>query len=262
MSAKYSGTVNPVFGIDSTSYFSYISTTLDEKIENLVSEKREQAKTLRVKDYEGKIAPKHDDWPTTVEISRMESDRRNWRYSLNIRGFILYILGEIELQQEDHKIHNKRIEKVLQNLSEHHLRYFPFLMYYDEFKNAYETLALRGKVQKKFQVELLKNIAQELRFQIHTADDGFLEYWVTKRYSEEITFYFIAASRLAGLEYEDLEDLDEFLTHLSLEKLIQYQKNNLQVMKEYLERENENIEGALGMDDVDFPRMFPSLYFS
>jgi hypothetical protein len=111
------------------------------------------------------------------EISKLNGDRRTWRYSLNIRGFIKYLLGEIELQKKPpHKIHNKRISKVLENLSHYYSEEFPFLMYYSEFRNEYDHLRVSAELPKYYEVELLKQIAQELQYQVDRAPIDFLKY--------------------------------------------------------------------------------------
>jgi len=64
----------------------------------------------------------------SLEIAKIERNRSNWRYILNIRGFILYLLGEIESEkhrkgntEKKARVHNICISKVLENLSEHYL---------------------------------------------------------------------------------------------------------------------------------------------
>jgi hypothetical protein len=101
-----------------------------------------------------------------LEIAKIEKNRGNWRYALNIRGFILYLLGEIESEknrkgnpEKKARVHNIRISKVLENLSEHNSKEFPFLLHYSDFKNEYARLADLGEVQKNFEIKLLKEIA-------------------------------------------------------------------------------------------------------
>lgn len=55
------------------------------------------------------------------KISKIRGDRRLWRYCLNIRGLILYIIGEMELEEIDKRIHNARINTTIQNLSKNYV---------------------------------------------------------------------------------------------------------------------------------------------
>jgi hypothetical protein len=207
----------------------YLKCTLAEKTQKLI-EKLRQSTTGKTFKEKIKIQ---------TEITSLETNRGNWRYSLDIRGFIIYLLGEIELQREEHKVHNQRISKLLENLSKHYLEDFPFLMYDGEFKKEYETLEKDGKVPKNFEIELLKKVAEELRFQVHTASKDFLKYWITRRYSGELTRYFIITFMI-----EWPVNIDKYLHFLSFKKLLEYQLKNLQIIREYLEYECKDMNGA------------------
>jgi hypothetical protein len=176
---------------------------------------------------------------TFLKKEEIQSDRRQWRYSINIRGLIVYILGEIK--SEDKRIHNKRISKVLENLHNNYPADFPFLKYYREFKEQYEIERGRqtpAKLPKFFdEVNLLKNIALELQSQIYTADINFLNYWVTKRYVEGVVSYFKTAVDNKALQIEGLP------TSL-WEKLREYQIANFDVISKYLRYEHNNVESA------------------
>jgi hypothetical protein len=186
------------------------------------------------------------------EISKLNADRRRWRYSLNIRGFIKYLLGEIQLQKDTGKIHNKRISKVLENLSHYYTEEFPFLMYYGEFKNEYDHLRVSAELPKYYEVELLKQIAEELQYQVDRAPIDFLKYWVTRRYSGELTYYFISAGQSRMMD--DKRDLH----HLSFKKIHDYQASCLYLMKQYLESEAINIKNRY--EDYLLGE-YPDIYF-
>jgi hypothetical protein len=163
------------------------------------------------------------------EISKLDADTRRWRYSLNIRGFIKYLLGEIELQKKPpHKIHNKRISKILENLSRYYTEEFPFLMYYSEFRNEYDHLRVSAE------------------------PIDFLKYWVTRRYSGELTYYFISAGR------SRMMDDERDLHHLSFKKIHDYQASCLYLMKQYLESEAVNIKNRY--EDYLLGE-YPDIYF-
>ena len=65
-------------------------------------------------------------------------NNRLYVYSLNIRGLILYIFGEIEnedkVNSERHRgkkrkiNYNPQISRVIENLAKHYSRKFPFLV--------------------------------------------------------------------------------------------------------------------------------------
>jgi hypothetical protein len=178
------------------------------------------------------------------EISDITSDRRRWRYSPNIRTLIEYLLSQIEYESEDThsaekkaRIHNKRISNILANLSVNYPEEFPFLLYYSDFQHEYDRLKEYAKLPKYYEVELLKQIAQELRYQVDSADIDFLKYWVTRRYSGELSFYFISSMNSGRLdERKDLQ-------YLSFEKIRDYILTCLDVMKQYLKIEHSNIKG-------------------
>ena len=158
-----------------------------------------------------------------------KDNSRNWRYVINIRGLIRYILGEIKEEEELGKKHNPRIAAMLKNLAENYLDRFPFLLYYDAFRQKYRLLHNERKGFPTFyEVEVLKMIALELQYLVHTADHVYLRYYVTRRYSEEITRHFHRwfrlglISNLRGLQYETLRN---------------YQKQILQIVIDYLKDE-------------------------
>jgi hypothetical protein len=163
---------------------------------------------------------------------------------LNIRGFILYLLGEIESQKQKKgnaekkgRIHNIRITKVLENLSKYYTKEFPFLLYYDDFKNEYEQLAELQTVSTNFEIKLLKEIAEELQYQVHTASNDFLKYWVTQRFSGGITYYFTTRF---STEYCVV---DQTLKYLSFAKLKEYMLTNLSIISGYLGNEYREMNG-------------------
>jgi hypothetical protein len=57
---------------------------------------------------------------------------------------------------------------VLENLSYHYREEFPFLMYYGKFKNEYDLVRIYAGLPKYYEVELLKQIAEELQYQVVT----------------------------------------------------------------------------------------------
>jgi hypothetical protein len=129
------------------------------------------------------------------QVSQLESDRRNWKYSLNTRGLVLYLLAIINEENRDarKRKRNVKISHVLENLSENYNVEFRFLEYYKEIKELYYTIAKdeHKSEYKYFQVGCLKRIALELQNVIDTIDKAELDYYITKRYEEDSTWYFI-----------------------------------------------------------------------
>jgi hypothetical protein len=188
---------------------------------------------------------KEQDKKLMKEMSDMTVDKRRWRYSPNIRTLIVYLLTQIKSENEDSglsvgkkaRIHNKRISNVLANLSLNYAEEFPFLLYYSDFQNENDRLKEYAKLPKYYEVELLKQIAQELRYQVDSADIDFLKYWVTRRYSGELSFYFISSMKSGRL------DEGKDLHHLSFEKIRHYILCCLDLIKRYMEFEHSNIKG-------------------
>jgi hypothetical protein len=181
---------------------------------------------IRYLDVVFKKEPK--DFIEAAEMGGIDNSR-NWRYVLNIRGLIRYILGELTEEEKYRKKHNTRIAAMLKNLSENYLDRFPFLLYYDIFRREYHRLHNEGKGFSRFyEVEVLKIIAHELQYLVHTADHVYLKYYLTRRYSEEIMQYFHRSFRL-GL----IGNLGE----LQYETLRDYQKHTLRIVMDYLKDE-------------------------
>jgi hypothetical protein len=229
----------------------YLNQSLKVKSSRDVSRKINEITSLTEKIYVNEIiyinhTTAHSEQIVKLrhEISNIETNKRNWRYSLNIRGFILYLLGEIESQKQKKgnaekkgRIHNIRITKVLENLSKYYTKEFPFLLYYDDFKNEYEQLAELQTVSTNFEIKLLKEIAEELQYQVHTASNDFLKYWVTRRFSGGITYYF--TTRFST----EFGDVDQTLKYLSFAKLKEYMLTNLSIISGYLGNEYREMNG-------------------
>ena len=93
-----------------------------------------------------------------------------------------------------------------------------------------------AKLPKNYESKLLKQIAEELQYQVDRVDINLLKYWVTGRYCGELTYYFITAALLGMLD----EERD--LHYLSFSRINYYQTKCLYQIKQYLESETFNIE--------------------
>lgn len=67
----------------------YLKHELEEKSLKVVLDKMVQKSTMNI--VQGA--------KLSLEIAKIERNRSNWRYGLNVRGFILYLLGEIESEK-------------------------------------------------------------------------------------------------------------------------------------------------------------------
>jgi hypothetical protein len=160
--------------------------------------------------------------------SRGETNRRNWQYSLNIRGLILYVLCMIKQEEEEGRIRNVEMSKVLQNLSENYWKEFPFLIYYKEVKELYDN---EGRSDYEyFQVKHIKQIALELQNNIDTIDKEDLDYYVTKRYYEGVTWHFVSP-------IFHHPPFATFGVELVSPVIIKYVIHNLTFLSRYLEKE-------------------------
>jgi hypothetical protein len=74
------------------------------------------------------------------KIQEIKQDRGLWQYYLNTRGLILYIIGEIDLEEKDKKRYSKRINLVIENLSKSYITHFPFLAFYQIFRNQFKNV--------------------------------------------------------------------------------------------------------------------------
>ena len=166
-----------------------------------------------------------------AENEKIKNDERKWRYDLNIRGFILYILGEINLENKG-RGRNNRISEIL-HIQRFKADKYPFLRFYDAFREIYKQLEDKEGLPKYYEVELLKKIALELQFLVHTADIELLNYWMTRRFSGETTYYLVASEGLLPTFTEEISTIGD------------YQVTNFQAMDRYLSNEKKRVEASL-----------------
>ena len=179
-------------------------------------------------------------------------NNRLYVYSLNIRGLILYILGEIENEDKvnsdrhrnkKRKInHNSQISRVIENLAKHYSMKFPFLYNYIEMRKIISKIDSSNNFESHYEIKLLRKIAIELKHQIYfderysnsdldANNNNLINYWVTKRYFTEIYHYFVHL-------YKFLDDDKKNEFNLLLRD---YQERMLILMKEYLEKEEKSV---------------------
>jgi hypothetical protein len=181
------------------------------------------------------------------------------KYFLNIRGLILYILGKITPRQNENQNppnqkefsknrekYRKNISDVLSNLSINYSSNFPFLFYYNRFKEILKGIMKNHQDLRYYEVEILINIAKELKTQIwfderysnlslDCNNNALINYWIVKRYSIEVTHYL-------AYFFKDLKEnnKEEFLTIYR-----EYQNKMLTIMLEYLKDEQKSAQNLI-----------------
>lgn len=172
----------------------------------------------------------------TIELERqlfgITNNRRLWRYCLNIRGLLQYIVGEIHLENREEISHNRRIQKVVENISLNYRDQFPFLLFYQEFRNLFNKTKTIKHEYDNIEVRLIKEIASDVSNQLQSSDINFLKYYVIKKYSSRILFNTIELIKLELLEKN----------HDLLNMINEYQLINLKYLKTYLDKEKNVIE--------------------
>ena len=184
------------------------------------------------------------------EIEEIFMNNRLYVYSLNIRGLILYILGEVEHESTTNserqkpkrrKVnYNSKISKVIENLAEHYWMKFPFLYNYKEMRNIISKIPNKH-FENHFEIKILRKIAEELKHQIHfderysnskiDSNNNVINYWITKRYFSEISYYF--AYLCMALPDDKKNEFNNLFRD--------FQNRMVILMKEYLKKEQESL---------------------
>lgn len=219
----------------------YLDIKINEKGQRLISDLKD-----RMHVTEPNI--KEIELNTSNEVLKIQKCRKYWQYSLNIRGFILYLLGSIPLDRIKQGAINRqvewkkkgpkpyisydkrRIEKILEALSNNWSKNFPFLLYYPDLKKV---------LPRHFIADLYQQIAEELQYQLDTSDVDFLKYWVIRRCYDAITNHFGALEQISSYSFIKNIDLD------TLKKLKDYRVKMLNYMIKYLSGEEQHRRKAL-----------------
>src|SRR5215208_5279813 len=226
----------------------FLDNELKPKYHNLINQKKATYRQLSKKSPTAK--------ELNQEIEEIFMNNRLYVYSLNIRGLILYILAEIKNEDEvNSKRHNDKkriinynpqISRVIENLAKHYSRKFLFLYNYLEMRNLISKIDASTNSEKYYEVKIIRKIAEELSHQIHfdemysnldldSNNNNMINYWLTKRYFSEISYYFAYL-----YPFLDDETKKEFI-HLFRD----YQKKMLTIMLEYLKDEQKSAQNLL-----------------
>jgi hypothetical protein len=194
-------TVYTIKKIDNPIY--YLDITFDDETQKIISS-LETTKMPFFSSYNtGEIIKgiKQEDWKIAKEIEvienieKIKSDRSKWRYSLNIRGFLLY-LNRVNhkniIKLLDSEKHNNRIRKNSSNSQSHNdISRIRQVLSNPAIKNKFIFLNSWEKFDKKGVkvIEILLDIAKEFENQLEF-DKRYLLVRITERYLFEIGKHF------------------------------------------------------------------------
>lgn len=161
------------------------------------------------------------------KLKDLKGDPNNKQYSLSVSGLLLYILNELEQDKLDGYDINSEINTALKNLSANFVHEFPFLYNFDKFEKLFYTISPNNV---NYGLEVLKKISIAL-INLLDCHIDFLDYWVTRRYHNEIMLYLLEAINVGLLENDKKNA-----------SLIQsYSLKILPLLREYLEYESKDI---------------------
>jgi hypothetical protein len=144
-------------------------------------------------------------------------DSRKWKYSLNFRGFLLYLIGEARAKRQN----NRRLLKVISNPVI--LELAPFLQYWKDFeKSRFDVTAILREIGIEFQNLLT----------IHNTEH--LQRRVTERYFFTVDNYF-GRLKKAGFLHIYVKIVDK-QTH---EKIKDYRLKMYSMLNEWYKKEIE-----------------------
>jgi hypothetical protein len=173
------------------------------------------------KEYEQKIKAAARG-PRFVTITGDDFEPRRWKYSLNFRGFLLYLVGESRAKRQD----NRRLHKVISNPVI--LELAPFLQYWQDFeKSGFDVTGTLREIGMEFQNLLTYKI-------------DYLQRRVTERYFFAVDNYFGRLKRAGSFHIyikivdrqTDLKVKDYRLKMYSM--LNEWHKNEIELNNEML----------------------------
>jgi hypothetical protein len=198
----------------------YLKVTLNDRAREKISkiEKEYQRKLLNCSKFNA-IALLQEEEKTFSKISKIRNDSEYWRYSLNLRGFLLYLVEESQTERKD----SRRIRAVISNPAI--VQEAPFLMYWQDFEKAgFNVIGLLRKIGTEFQ--------NQLQF-----DNDYLLRRVTERYYIELTNYFYSLES-PRFFHEYIKNVS-FQTH---KKMNEYRLKMLNIQQEWLTKQIKDID--------------------
>lgn len=151
----------------------YLKVTLSDRAREKISkiEKEYQRNLLNCRKINA-IDLLQEEEKTLSKTLKIKNDTEYWRYSLNLRGFLLYLVEDSQTERKN----SRRIRSVISNPAI--VQEAPFLMYWQDFEKAGFNV-----------IGLLKKIGTEFQNQLQFDNDCLLRR-VTERYYIELTNYF------------------------------------------------------------------------
>lgn len=111
------------------------------------------------------------------KISDLKNNKSNWRYSLNLKGFLLYLLAVDKNKRA--AIPYTKINRLIMNIKYKDPQEFSFLKYFDIFDE------IQGSPNRK--IDLLFEITLELQHQLKEITAKFLREYSIRRCYDEIS---------------------------------------------------------------------------
>jgi hypothetical protein len=155
-----------------------------------------------------------------LRIESLKKNRRNWRYSLNLKGLLLYLYNTCEYARGSKTIYSVFSNVANRNIAVMDMR---FLRHFEIFSHLYN---------KKILVEILTQIAFELKDMLSRMTPNFLRKYVLTRCYEEIA---IDLSINDNLLLKATKQTDEV-------KLKELQNYKVKVLKDLIPIERERIK--------------------
>jgi hypothetical protein len=190
-----------------------------------------------------KLSSADSDEEKSVQLSKMideiKNDTRNYRYSLNLRGLLLYLASVIELEErrmarkkalgmekisDKAKLDTLEIYSVIKNLAKSGKEEFSnlFLGYYHDLDTVIERMS--NGISPDYTATTLKKIAGELYPFLQSADVQELKLLTVRRFLDAIDL-FIKPSLLDGT-------IGQYADERAIKNLVQYKSR----LEEYLAR--------------------------
>jgi hypothetical protein len=113
-----------------------------------------------------------------LQITNLKNNSRNWRYRLNFKGYLLYLISVHENRHDDRKL--TKIKHIVRNLSQISDTEFGFLGYFAIFGKEFGD---------DYKVDILIEIAVELQYQLKHLTPEYIKYYAIRRLYEEISFW-------------------------------------------------------------------------
>ena len=203
-----------------------LNVTLSKEAENRLSEikQREEQKA-------GHTINQLDLMEFYPEYKAIRINKKNWRYSLNFDGFLLYLACEYEAERKD----VRRIYAVISNPAV--LSHAPFLLYWKDFKDN-----IKGFKVAEVLVEIGNEFRNQLDYDLITEDKKYLLKRVTERYFAELyrCCYYNFGMGFISRWYANEKILQGKDT--IFKKLVEYRIRILQSQRKWLSEEIEKID--------------------